>query len=124
AEVLGRARIDPAGPPPFKFQITFDDAAVRPGRRYVVRATIRHQGRLLFTTDRTYPVLRGGADALLDVLLVSAGGGRHPAGAAVPAIDPEGGALSHQRPPSRNAGCGRRDARKIRGGGVALKLDA
>lgn len=78
AEVLGRARIDPAGLPPFNFRITFDDAAVQPGRRYVVRATIRHQGRLLFTTDRSHPVLRGGAHAPLDVLLVPAGSGRHP----------------------------------------------
>ena len=57
AEVLGRATIDPAGQPPFRFQIAYD-AAVQSGRRYVVRATVRHQGRLLFTTDRTYPARR------------------------------------------------------------------
>ena len=44
---------------------------VEPGRRYVVRATGTHQGRLLFTTDRAYPVLDG-RDAPLDMLLVSA----------------------------------------------------
>lgn len=77
AEVLGRATIDPAGQPPFRFQIAYD-AAVQSGRRYVVRATVRHQGRLLFTTDRTYPVLGGGADAPLRLLLVSTGGGRRP----------------------------------------------
>ena len=79
AKVLGRARIDPAGQPPFRFQITYDDAAVQPRRRYVVRATVRHQGRLLFTTDRAYLVLEGGAQAPLSLLLVSAGGGRPPA---------------------------------------------
>src|SRR5258705_1215813 len=56
AEVLGRVKIDPAGQPPFCFQIAYDDAAVQSGRRYVVRATVLHQGRLLFTTDRSYPV--------------------------------------------------------------------
>ena len=64
ATVLGRATIDPAGQPPFRFAIPYDDAAVQPGRRYAVRATVRHQGRLLFTTDRVYPVL-GGGDAPL-----------------------------------------------------------
>ncbi len=71
ATVLGRAKIDPAGQPPFRFQIAYDGAAVQPGRRYVVRATVRHQGRLLFTTDRAYPVLAGGADAPLRLLLVA-----------------------------------------------------
>jgi uncharacterized lipoprotein YbaY len=75
AEVLGRAKIDPAGHPPFRFEIAYDDAAVRPGRRYVVRATVTHQGRLLFTTDRAYPVL-GGGTAPLTMLLVSARGER------------------------------------------------
>jgi copper homeostasis protein (lipoprotein) len=78
AQVLGRAIIDPAGQPPFRFGIPYDDAAVQPGRRYAVRATVRHQGRLLFTTDRVYPVLTGG-DAPLRLLLVSAGAGRQPA---------------------------------------------
>ncbi len=77
AEVLGRAKIDPAGQPPFRFEIAYDDAAVQPRRRYAVRATVMHQGRLLFTTDRAYPVLAGGA-APLEMLLVAAGAGRPP----------------------------------------------
>ncbi len=64
--------LDPAGPPPFRFQISYDDAAIQPRRRYVVRATVRQQGRLLFTTDQAYPVLTGGAAAPLNLLLVSA----------------------------------------------------
>ena len=71
AKVLGRARVDPAGQPPFAFEIAYDEAAVEPRGRYAVRATITHQGRLLFTTDRIYPVLDG-RDAPLDLLLVSA----------------------------------------------------
>lgn len=69
--VLGRARLDPAGQPPFGFGITY--AAVRPERRYAVCATIVHQGRLLFTTDRLWPVLHGGEEPL-QIMLVSAGG--------------------------------------------------
>jgi copper homeostasis protein (lipoprotein) len=73
ATVLGRATIDPAGQPPFRFAIPYDDAAVQPGRRYAARAAVRHRGRLLFATDRAYPVLGGGA-APLEMLLVSTGG--------------------------------------------------
>ncbi len=78
AEVLGRTRIDPAGQPPFRFQIAYNDAALLPGRRYVVRATVRQQGQLLFTTNRAYPLLRGADSAPLRLLLVSTGAGRRP----------------------------------------------
>lgn len=71
AEVLGRVRLDPAGQPPFRFEIAYDDAAVERRGRYAVRATVTRQGQLLFTTDRIYPVLDG-RDALLDLVLVSA----------------------------------------------------
>ncbi|MCX7891820.1 MAG: YbaY family lipoprotein [Burkholderiales bacterium] len=71
ATVLGRARLDPAGQPPFRFEIAYDDAAVKPGSRYAVRATVTHRGQLLFTTDRIYPVLDG-RNAPLELLLVSA----------------------------------------------------
>jgi copper homeostasis protein (lipoprotein) len=76
AIVLGRATIDPAGQPPFRFAIAYDDAAVQPRRRYAVRATVKHQGRLLFTSDRAYAVLGGRTP--LRVLLVSVGAGPRP----------------------------------------------
>lgn len=71
ATVLGRFRLDPAGQPPFRFAIGYDEAALRPGGRYAVRATVTHRGRLLFTTDRIHSVLDG-RDAPLDLRLVSA----------------------------------------------------
>jgi uncharacterized lipoprotein YbaY/uncharacterized lipoprotein NlpE involved in copper resistance len=71
AAVLGRATIDPAGQAPFRFEITYDAAAVKPSGRYAVRATITNRGRLLFTTDRIYPVLDG-RSAPVELLLVSA----------------------------------------------------
>ncbi|MDH4181230.1 MAG: YbaY family lipoprotein [Betaproteobacteria bacterium] len=77
AVVLGRARLDPAGQPPFRFAIAYDDAAVKAGRRYTVRATVRHQGQLMFTTDTHTPVLDG-RNAPLELLLVSARGGAKP----------------------------------------------
>ena len=71
AAVLGRARLEPAGQPPFTFEIAYDNTAMQQGRRYSLRATITHQGRLLFTTDRIYPV-SGDRDVPLELLLVSA----------------------------------------------------
>jgi putative lipoprotein len=71
ATVLGRARLRPAGQPPFRFQIPYDDAALKPGRRYTVRAIVRQRGRLLFTSDRNYAVLDG-SKAPLEIRLVSA----------------------------------------------------
>jgi copper homeostasis protein (lipoprotein) len=77
AAVLGRSRLDPAGQPPFRFEIAYDDAAVQSGHRYTVRATIKHQDRLLFTTDRIYPVLDG-RNAPLQILLVAVRSGSQP----------------------------------------------
>lgn len=77
AVVLGRSKLDPAGQPPFRFEIVYDDDAVRLGRRYTVRANVKQRGRLLFTTDRVYPVLEG-RNAPLSVLLVSVHGGPQP----------------------------------------------
>ena len=70
ARVLGRARLDPAGQPPFRFEIPYDETALQPGHRYSVRATLKYQGNLLFTTDRIYRVLDG-LNVPLEMLLVS-----------------------------------------------------
>jgi uncharacterized lipoprotein YbaY/heat shock protein HslJ len=75
AQVLGRARLAPAGQPPFKFEIPYDDGAVQPGHRYVVRAKVTAQGRLLYTTDRSYPALDG-SSVPLQLRLVSAAHGQ------------------------------------------------
>ena len=59
ARVIGRQRLAPAGQPPFRFAIPYDDGAVSPRGRYSLRATVRHRGELLFTTDTVTPVLDG-----------------------------------------------------------------
>jgi putative lipoprotein len=57
AEVVGRARLEQPGNPPFRFAIPLDPSRIDPGRRYAVRARILIDGRLQFITDRSYPVL-------------------------------------------------------------------
>jgi putative lipoprotein len=75
AEVLGRSRLNPAGQPPFRFEIAYDDAARRPGGRYAVRASVTLDGKLLFTTDRFIPAFDGAQP--LSLLLVQAAGRPH-----------------------------------------------
>jgi putative lipoprotein len=60
AEIVGRARIEQPGIPPFRFEIPYDPSRVDPRRRYTVRARIMADDRLLFITDRGYSVLGGG----------------------------------------------------------------
>jgi uncharacterized lipoprotein YbaY len=74
AVVLGRARLEPAGQPPFRFKISHDEAAVDPRGRYAVRATVTHAGKLVFTTDRIHSAFDA-RNAPLQLLLVSAGRG-------------------------------------------------
>jgi uncharacterized lipoprotein YbaY len=59
-EVIGRARIEQPGSPPIAFEIPYDSARIDDKRRYVVRARIVLDGKPLFTTDRSYPVLTAG----------------------------------------------------------------
>lgn len=92
--VLGRATLNPAGQPPFHFQITYDKAAVQSGR-YAVSATVKDQERLLFTTNRSYPVLDGN-NAPLKMALVSAGAKRPTGITDLPA------SYEHQMPGANN----------------------
>lgn len=78
---MGTARLEPAGQPPFPFEITYDPQRIRPDRSYAVRAWVTHKGRLLYTTDRIYPVLTRGHGNAVEVLLrpVPGQSGRRPA---------------------------------------------
>jgi len=70
AIILATQRIDDPGAPPFKFQLEYDPAAIDPSHTYAVRATVRNDGRLMFTTDTVYPVLTRDAGTSVDLLLV------------------------------------------------------
>jgi copper homeostasis protein (lipoprotein) len=69
AGILGRARLEPAGQAPFRFEITYDGDLILPAHSYAVRARVTHEGRLLYTTDRIYPVLTRGHGNSVEVLL-------------------------------------------------------
>ena len=63
AAVIGSARIERLGNPPIAFRIPYDPARIEASHRYVVRARILVEGRMLFTSDQAYRVLTGGRGA-------------------------------------------------------------
>lgn len=71
AEVLGRFRLEPAGQPPFRFEIQYDAAQLAPGRRYALRARITHGGKLLFAAERGDPQASGNAETAVTLVLRS-----------------------------------------------------
>jgi uncharacterized lipoprotein YbaY/heat shock protein HslJ len=69
---LGSVRVEDPGNPPFEFEIPYDHGAIDERLSYSVRATIRVDDTLLFTTDTHYPVLTRGAGDVVELLLVRA----------------------------------------------------
>ena len=62
--------IEDPGNPPIPFVLEYDPQQIREGMQYGVRATIRHGGQLLFTSDTHYPVLTRGAGNTAEVMLI------------------------------------------------------
>ncbi|MBA3345455.1 MAG: META domain-containing protein, partial [Gemmatimonadales bacterium] len=55
---------------PLDFELRYDPKDIDPRRRYAVRATIRSEGRLLFTTNSVVPVITEGSPRRVDLMLV------------------------------------------------------
>lgn len=73
AEVLGQARVEPAGQVPIRFEIPYDPARIQANHGYSVRARITAGGELLFATDRTNPVITRGRGTHVNLMLRKAG---------------------------------------------------
>ncbi len=54
---------------PILFQLKFNKLDIIPNHSYTVRAEIRIEDRLAFTTTRNYPVITNGAPETIDILL-------------------------------------------------------
>jgi len=65
--------IEDPGSPPIPFALDYDPSKIDERMQYGVRATIRHDDRLLFTSDTHYPVLTRGAGNTADIMLISVG---------------------------------------------------
>jgi uncharacterized lipoprotein YbaY len=55
AETIALTRVASPGNPPIAFTITYDPASILPDHRYVVRARILLDDKLIFTTDTATP---------------------------------------------------------------------
>jgi len=55
--------------PPIRFSIAFDPTKIDPAKNYSIRAGIRVDGKLWFTSDTAHPVLTRGAGSSVDILL-------------------------------------------------------
>jgi putative lipoprotein len=78
APTLARTAFAPEGGPPWAFRMEVDPSSIDPRATLSVRATIRHDGALLFTTDTVAPVLTRGAPAHVDLRLVRVAGAASP----------------------------------------------
>lgn len=70
AAEIAYQRINDPGNPPIPFVLEYDPQVIRDNMQYSVRATISHDGQLLFTSDTHYPVLTRGAGNTADILLI------------------------------------------------------
>ena len=69
ATQVGRARLQPAGAPPFRFAIDYDRNLIDARHRYTVRARVLSGERVLLVSDMAYPVLTLGAGDKVHILL-------------------------------------------------------
>jgi putative lipoprotein len=73
AVVLGQQHIGPAGNPPYAIRIPYDASKIDPRGRYHVRASIRVNDQLWFTSDTAQPVLQSGGQNTVNVLMKRVG---------------------------------------------------
>lgn len=69
ATEVARTSLPNAPNPPISFRIPYDAARIDPAHSYAIRASIRVDGALWFTTDTAYPVLTRGAGRTVDMVL-------------------------------------------------------
>ena len=69
ATIIGRARLDKPGQPPFQFSIQYDTAQIVATRSYSVRARVTVDGNLMFSSDQAYPVLTRGRGSQVAILM-------------------------------------------------------
>jgi putative lipoprotein len=86
AEVVATTSIDPRGGPPWSFALPYDPRKLHDRGRYVLRAGIEADGRLLFINTESIPAFLGDASGPLEIR-VSRVTGSHPGeGTRVPDV--------------------------------------
>ncbi len=88
ADVIARTRAAPPPNPPIRFDIAYDPARIEANHRYVVRARIVVDERLMFTTDTVSPVLTAGNPNTVSLMLRRVSGER-PKTTGSPSANPD-----------------------------------
>lgn len=73
ADELGRVTIEDPGMPPFRFEIGFDPARVKPNHAYSVRTQVSVGRKLVFVSDTMTPVLTRGAPNDVQIWMIKVG---------------------------------------------------
>jgi len=73
SQTIGSATLSDIGQPPYPFEVAYQPSQIVSSHQYVVRARLMHEGRLLFTTDRAYPVITAGHPTEVQLLLKRVG---------------------------------------------------
>jgi putative lipoprotein len=84
SEVIATTRFEPEGGPPWMFSLEYDPHRLQDKGRYVLRARIEADGRLLFINTASIPAFQGNAGGPVQVLVSRVGGGREGKGARLP----------------------------------------
>jgi putative lipoprotein len=71
AEIIATARITDSQGPFFHFSLDYDPGRIVENHSYVVRATITNQGKVIFTSTDTYPVITRGSPYEVNIILHS-----------------------------------------------------
>jgi uncharacterized lipoprotein YbaY len=69
AETIARTRVASPGNSPISFTLAYDPGKILPDHRYVVRARILLDDKLLFTSDTAAPVITRGSPTMPDEVL-------------------------------------------------------
>ena len=78
ASEIATTRVASPGNPPIAFAIAYDQARIDSSHRYVVRAKILLDGKLLFASDVATPVITRGSPTTVSMMLRRVGGGQTP----------------------------------------------
>jgi putative lipoprotein len=84
SEVIATTRFVPEGGPPWAFTLEYDPQTLQDKGRFVLRARIEADGRLLFTNGESVPAFGRDAAEPVQVLVSRVPGGRGGEGAKVP----------------------------------------
>ncbi len=75
AVVIADTVLQKIGQPPLPYSLSYDMNRIESERRYALRAEVKEQKRLMFISDRTYPVLADDKQPPVDILLKYVPGG-------------------------------------------------